>query len=79
MKWIAQDKWLSWDKLKHLSVCFVLTMIFYKFWYAGLLVFGIGIAKELYGLFRGGKFSYKDIVANCIGIGFALLLRLVII
>jgi len=69
MKWLIKDKWFAPDKLQHLTMCFMIATIFN--WWVAL---GIGILKEIYDGLFGSGFSYKDLIADCIGIGIVLYL-----
>lgn len=61
------------DKLLHISVSMVLTLElrrFLSYWQAALIVLSIGVAKEVYDKVSGkGTAEWKDIIADCIGIG----------
>lgn len=61
------------DKLLHISVSMVLTLElrrFLPYWQAALIVLSIGVAKEVYDKVSGkGTAEWKDIIADCIGIG----------
>lgn len=82
----ANDKWIAWDKAKHLLVSATLMGFGYHIFkydfkkshqssiYFGLsLSLSAGLTKEYINSKRGGKASYKDIVADLMGIGIALL------
>ena len=69
---IANDRWLSIDKLYHLIVCMLLTVVFG--WLVGIIV---GVAKEIYDINKSG-FSYKDLVADIIGVGVGMIIRMII-
>lgn len=80
------DKWLAWDKVEHFGVSAYLFVISYKIYhdfyhnhkesslyFSGGLTFGLGVGKEFYDKGRPkGKFSYKDLVADALGIGLGL-------
>lgn len=80
------DKWLAWDKGKHFGVSAYLSAISYKIYhdfyhnpkesslyFSGGLTFSLGLGKEVYDKNRPqGKFSYKDLVADVLGIGLGL-------
>lgn len=43
---------------------------FLSYWQAALIVLSIGVAKEVYDKVSGkGTAEWKDIIADCIGIG----------
>jgi uncharacterized protein YfiM (DUF2279 family) len=80
------DKWLAWDKLEHLGVSTFFSATLYNvshdFYYndqessiylSSGLTFSLGLGKEFYDRkIRKGKFSYKDLVADILGIGLGL-------
>lgn len=80
------DKWLAWDKVKHFGVSAYLSAISYKIYhdfyhnhkesslyFSCGLTFSLGLGKEVYDERRpNGKFSYKDLVADILGIGVGL-------
>ena len=80
------DKWFARDKAEHLAVSAFLSgvscSIFRDFYYnkekssvglSAILTFSAGLGKELYDVRApGGKFSYKDLVADALGIGLGL-------
>ncbi len=81
-----RDRWLAWDKLEHFGVSAYLSAISYNIYhdfyhnrtesslyFSGGLTFGLGLGKEIYDEKRpNGKFSYKDLVADILGIGLGL-------
>jgi len=69
---ITNDRWLSKDKLYHFIACVALTVVFG--WLAGIVV---AIAKEIYDINKSG-FSYKDLVADIIGVGVGMIIRMII-
>ncbi len=83
-----EDKWLGEDKVKHLMVSTFLTGIGYRLCYDGFdcpvdrsrvvassLTFSLGLGKELRDRTQMGEiFSFKDLVADLLGIGMGLLL-----
>jgi uncharacterized protein YfiM (DUF2279 family) len=84
----SRDNWLGKDKVDHFMVSAFLTG--FSYYAArnelersevasrnGSIVFAVtaGISKELYDAFsRKGRASYKDFVADVLGIGFGLVL-----
>lgn len=81
-----QDKWIAWDKLEHLGISAFFSATFYNvshdFYYndqrssiylSSGLTFSLGLGKEFYDRkIRKSKFSYKDLVADILGIGLGL-------
>lgn len=61
------------DKLLHISMSMILMLELRRFlpcWQAALIVLSIGVAKEVYDKVSGkGTAEWKDIIADCIGIG----------
>jgi len=84
----GQDPWFGIDKAKHFGASAFLTGVSFFFLHeaadlrkrnaaygSGIFVFGIGLGKEAHdGKRQKGRFSFKDLVADLAGIGFALLL-----
>ena len=80
------DRWLAWDKVEHFGVSAYLSAISYKIYhdfyhnhkesslyFSCGLTFGLGLGKEVYDEKRpDGRFSYKDLVADILGIGLGL-------
>ena len=80
------DRWLAWDKVEHFGVSAYLSAISYKIYhdfyhnnkksslyFSCGLTFSLGLGKEMYDERRpNGKFSYKDLVADILGIGLGL-------
>jgi uncharacterized protein YfiM (DUF2279 family) len=80
------DRWVAWDKAEHFGVSAYLSVISYKIYhdfyhnrkesslyFSGGLTLGLGLGKEFYDKGRPqGKFSYKDLVADVLGIGLGL-------
>ena len=83
-----QDKWLAWDKVEHLGISALfsgtLYSVFHDFydndWKSSIylsssLTFSLGLGKEFYDRRTPhNKFSYKDLVADVLGIGIGLLI-----
>jgi uncharacterized protein YfiM (DUF2279 family) len=83
-----QDKWIAWDKVEHLGVSALfsgtLYSVFHNFYdndrkasiyLSSSLTFGLGLGKEFYDRRTPrNKFSYKDMVADVLGIGIGLLI-----
>jgi len=83
-----QDKWLAWDKVEHLGVSALfsgtLYSVFHDFYnndrksslyLSSSLTFSLGLGKEFYDRRTPrNKFSYKDLVADVLGIGIGLLI-----
>ena len=68
------------DKVQHFVVCFIVTfsVSFYNEWLAVGLATGLGIGKEVGDYFNpNSKFSIGDLVADGLGIGFALLTKFI--
>lgn len=80
------DKWFARDKAEHLAVSAFLSgvscSVFRDFYYnkeksavglSVILTFSAGLGKELCDVRApGGKFSYKDLVADALGIALGL-------
>ena len=80
------DKWFAQDKAEHLVVSAFLSGVsccvfrdFYcnreesSLYLSAILTFGAGLGKEFYdGRTPQGKFSYKDLAADILGIGLGL-------
>ena len=81
-----RDKWLAWDKVEHFGISAYLSAISYKIYhdfyhnpkesslyFSGGFTSSLGLGKEAYDKRRPqGKFSYKDLVADVLGIGLGL-------
>ena len=74
MKWIKKDSWFTIDKLHHITACFMMTTII-GWGFAS----AVGILKEIFDIIRGNGASWKDLIADCIGIGLALLVKAITI
>jgi uncharacterized protein YfiM (DUF2279 family) len=82
----VDDRWLAWDKVEHLGISAYLSFVSYKIYhdfynnrkesslyFSSGLTFSLGLAKEVYDEKRPNvKFSYKDLVADILGIGVGL-------
>ncbi len=82
------DKWFAWDKVEHLGVSAFLSGVSYSVfrdfynnkkessvYFSVTLTFNLGLGKELYDKKTPqGRFSYKDLVADIVGIGLGLLI-----
>ena len=82
------DRWLSTDKLQHLVVSIHLTLLSYKIAHQSYhntpaisrmesagLVLSIGLGKEFRDSRKpSGKFSYKDLAADALGIALGLII-----
>jgi len=82
---VVRDDWIAEDKAQHLAMSYALT----TFGYAGARIGGMssrnasaaaigaaaaaGVAKELLDRHRGGIFSYRDLVADALGIAAGVL------
>jgi uncharacterized protein YfiM (DUF2279 family) len=80
------DRWLAWDKVEHFGISAYLSIVSYKIYhdfyhnrketslyFSSGLTFSLGLGKEVYDEKRpNGKFSYKDLVADVLGIGLGL-------
>ena len=64
------DYWVAWDKFYHLVVCIVLT-----FFFGWITALSFGVLKEIRDGLWGNGASWKDMVANCIGIGIGLWIK----
>ena len=67
------------DKVQHFVACFIvtLTVSFYNDWLAVGLATGLGIGKEVGDYFNpNSKFSIGDLVADGLGIGTGVLIKL---
>ena len=70
-------KFLKWDKFQHCLGSLLLTLILWYFigWWTVLLVFLIGLGKEIKDYFTEGSYcEWKDMLANIIGITVAVLI-----
>lgn len=78
-----QDRWLAQDKLLHISLSSALVSTFYHLHrhkygdsrnssevFAAQITISLGIAKEI----RDPRFSYRDLVADLVGVTVGLLL-----
>jgi uncharacterized protein YfiM (DUF2279 family) len=77
-----KDPWLSFDKWKHFSASFYMTISAYYIatrgvdsdkstatQISGAFVLSMGLGKEFYDRWgKGGFFSYKDIIFNFLGV-----------
>lgn len=64
------------DKRKHMVWSFVLvvaSLSLLPIWIATLLVFFLGLAKEVWDEYFGSGFCVYDILSNCFGISLGLL------
>jgi uncharacterized protein YfiM (DUF2279 family) len=82
------DKWFARDKAEHLVVSTFLSGVSYSvfrdFYYnkeetsayfSAILTFSVGLGKELHDMKAPrGRFSYKDIVADVLGIALGILI-----
>ena len=82
------DKWFAQDKAEHLVVSTFLSGVSYSvfrdFYYnkeetsayfSAILTFSVGLGKELHDMKAPrGRFSYKDIVADILGIALGILI-----
>lgn len=62
--------YIGWDGMKHFIISSTLTALLaliLPWWVAGLVVFGVGIAKEVLEV-RTAPFEWHDVVCNLIGI-----------
>jgi putative lipoprotein len=80
------DRWLAWDKVEHFGISAYLSFVSYKIYhdfyhnhkesslyFSSGLTFSLGLGKEIYDeKTPNGKFSYKDLVADILGIGLGL-------
>ena len=84
----ASDRWLGWDKLEHLGVSAFLSGVSYSVlhefynnsressvYFSVSFTLSAGLGKEFYdSKTPGGTFSYKDLIADILGIGLGLIL-----
>jgi uncharacterized protein YfiM (DUF2279 family) len=82
------DKWFARDKVEHLGVSAFLSGVSYSvfrdfyhnrkessIYFSTILAFSAGLGKEFYDKKTPkGKFSYKDLVVDILGIGLGLLI-----
>ncbi len=82
----APDTWFAHDKLEHLIVsaflsgtCCSILRDFYNnsqessVYFSASFTLGVGLGKELHDLHAPtGRFSYKDLIADIVGIGLGL-------
>lgn len=82
------DEWFAWDKAEHLGVSAFLSGVsfsvfrdFYhndkesSMYFSATLTLGLGLGKEFCdSKGPGGRFSYKDLLADILGIGLGLLI-----
>jgi uncharacterized protein YfiM (DUF2279 family) len=80
------DKWIAWDKLEHVGVSAFFSGVFYSIfrdfyynnrgssiYFSTALTFSLGLGKEFCDQRTPRKkFSYKDLVADILGIGLGL-------
>jgi uncharacterized protein YfiM (DUF2279 family) len=80
------DRWLAWDKVEHVGISAYLSIASYKIYhdfyhnrkksslyFSSGLTFSLGLGKEVYDEKNpNGKFSYKDLLADILGIGLGL-------
>jgi len=80
------DKWIGWDKAEHLGVSAFLSGVSYSvfrdfyhnhqessIYFSAALTFSAGLGKEFYDKKTPrGSFSYKDLIADILGIGLGL-------
>ena len=82
---VPEDAWLAEDKLQHFTVSAAATAMGYggarfvldadeALVTAGAVALGLGIAKELVDVRRGGPFSLKDLVWDAAGVALGLTL-----
>jgi putative lipoprotein len=85
---LKPDRWLAQDKLEHLAasaffsgVSYSICRDFYSnrkeasLYFSASFTLGLGVGKEIYDRKKpGGRFSYKDLVADIAGIGLGLLI-----
>ena len=68
------------DKVWHFGACFIVTFLasFYSYELAVGLSIGLGVGKEVGDYFNpNSKFSIGDLIADGLGIGFALLTKFI--
>ena len=84
----TSDRWLAWDKLEHLGVSAFLSGVSYSVlhefcnntqessvYFSVSFTLSAGLGKEFYdSKTPGGAFSYKDLIADVVGIGLGLFL-----
>ena len=78
--WNNISTWKHFDKVKHFGACFIVTfsVSFYNEWLAVWLSAGLGIGKEVGDYFNPNSgFSVGDLIADGLGIGFALLTKFI--
>jgi putative lipoprotein len=82
------DRWLAQDKLEHLAASAFFSGVSYSIcrdfynnrketsvYFSASFTLGLGVGKEIYDRKKpGGRFSYKDLVADIAGIGLGLLI-----
>jgi len=65
------------DKQQHIFVCASLALLF-SYWFQAeviiIMVSLIGLGKEIWDHYYGTGFCWYDMMANAIGLGFALIL-----
>ncbi|MCK4351873.1 hypothetical protein KAW65_00515 [candidate division WOR-3 bacterium] len=83
-----EDKWIAWDKFHHFSYSFGITGLSYHIYHCQLnnpesearilsisLTAILGVSKEIYDKYHDKAFiSYKDLVADALGITLATLI-----
>ena len=76
-KWISNNS----DKLAHFIICALLMTTFTPMvgpYWAALITIIIGIIKEVFDKFNGGRFDWLDLLADSLGIiyiiGYTLIL-----
>lgn len=84
----VRDEWFAEDKAQHFFVSAFLTGLGFVVWregldrpenhslyFSGAATLSLGLGKELYDFKKpNGRASFKDLVADVLGIGFTLLL-----
>ena len=82
------DRWLAQDKLEHLVVSAFFSGVTYSacrdfynnnkessLCFSASFTLGLGLCKEMYDKRKPqGRFSYKDLVADLVGVGLGLLI-----
>ncbi len=85
---VVHDKWFAEDKAQHFLVSAFLTGLGFVVWregldrsenqslyFSGAATLGLGLGKELYDLKKPkGRASFKDLVADVLGIGITMFL-----
>lgn len=63
------------DKVSHFGISMAVTIVcraFAPLWAAAIIALALGVEKEIYDNMCGGRFDFKDIIADVAGAGLPL-------